>query len=129
MIQNLSNINVGDLVLAVTSGIHEFSIGYVIEKITESDMVIREIGSDKTCKISNEMFYRKNQMQRNEMFERVKECSNPEQALHNYMNDDLAFGKRILEDAKRLDLKVMEVENESDIMNYVEDISSYFNLF
>lgn len=58
MIQNLSNINIGDLVLAVTSGIHEFSIGYVVEKITESDMVIREIGSDKICKISNEMFYK-----------------------------------------------------------------------
>ena len=58
IIKNLSDINVGDLVLAVTSGIHEFSIGYVVEKMRESDMVIREIGSNKTCKISNEMFYK-----------------------------------------------------------------------
>jgi hypothetical protein len=58
MIKNLSNINVGDLVLAVTSGIHEFSIGYVVNKMSESDMVIREIGGKKTCKISNEMFYK-----------------------------------------------------------------------
>lgn len=62
------------------------------------------------------------------MFERINECSNPEQALHNYMSDDLAFGKHILNDTKRLDLKVMEVEDESDIMKYVEVISSYFNL-
>ena len=78
--------------------------------------------------VANEVFYKKHQMQRNEMFERVKECSNPEQALHNYINDDLAFGKHILKDTKRLGLKVMEVENESDIMKYVEVVSSYFNL-
>ncbi|WP_455714086.1 hypothetical protein [Anaerosporobacter sp.] len=78
--------------------------------------------------VSNEVFYTKHQMQRKEMFERLKECSNPEQALLNYMSDDLAFGKHILNDAKSLDLKVIEVVNENDIMKYVEVISSYFNL-
>ncbi|BCN30845.1 hypothetical protein [Anaeromicropila herbilytica] len=78
--------------------------------------------------VANEMFYKKHQMNRNEMFERIKECSNPEQALHNYMSDDLAFGKYILNDVKRLDMKVMEVGDESDITKYVDVISSYFNL-
>ncbi|BAO05231.1 hypothetical protein CF067_17550 [Clostridium sporogenes] len=58
LIKNLSEINVGDLVLAVTSGIHEFTIGYVVDKMNEADMVLREIGSKNTCKISNEMFYK-----------------------------------------------------------------------
>jgi 2-phosphoglycerate kinase len=79
--------------------------------------------------VANEVFYKKHQIQRNEMFERIKECSNHEQALNNYMSDDLAFGKQILNDTKSLDLKVIEVEDESDFMKYVEDISSYFNFF
>lgn len=78
--------------------------------------------------VASEMFYKKHQMHRIEMFERVKQCSNIEQALHNYMSDDLAFGKYILNDTKRLDMKVIVVEDESEIMKYVDIISSYFNL-
>lgn len=62
------------------------------------------------------------------MFERIKECSNQEQALQNYMNDDLAFGKYILDDAKKLDFKVLEIVHESDIKKNIELISMYFNL-
>lgn len=68
-------------------------------------------------------------MNRKELFERIKECSNQEQALQNYMNDDLAFGKYILNDAQKLDLKVIQIENESDIKKSIELISMYFNLF
>jgi 2-phosphoglycerate kinase len=78
--------------------------------------------------VASEMFYKNHQIQRLEMFERVKECSNPEQALYNYMSDDLAFGKYILNDTKKLGMKVMEVEEESDILKYVDIISLYFNL-
>ncbi len=45
------------------------------------------------------------------------------------MNDDLAFGKDILKDAQKLDLKVIQIENESDIKKSIELISMYFNLF
>jgi len=51
-------IKKGDLVLAATSGVHEFTVGYVDMVLTESEMVIREIGSKKTCKIHNEQFYK-----------------------------------------------------------------------
>lgn len=50
--------DVGDLVLAVSSGIHDYTVGYVVSKKSDSEMVVREIGSKKTCNISNEMFYR-----------------------------------------------------------------------
>lgn len=78
--------------------------------------------------VANEVFYTKHQMERKEMFERLKECSNPDRALINYMRDDLAFGKHMLNEAKSLDLRALKVENESDIMKYVTVISSYFNL-
>lgn len=78
--------------------------------------------------VASKAFYTEHQMKRNEMFERLKECANPEQALQNYFRDDLAFGKHILNDAKRLKLNVLEVENDNDIMKYVEVISSWFKL-
>lgn len=78
--------------------------------------------------VADEAFYKKHQMKRQELFERLKECSNQEQALQNYMNNDLAFGKYILNDAKKLDLKVIEIVNGSDIKNYIELISMHFNL-
>ncbi|MFT4146312.1 MAG: hypothetical protein QM644_17820 [Mobilitalea sp.] len=77
--------------------------------------------------VSNEAFYTEYQMQRKEMFERLKECSNPEQALKNYMRDDLEFGKYILNDARKFNLNVLVVEKESDIMRYAEVISSLFD--
>lgn len=52
------NIKVGDLVYAVTSGLHEFKIGYVNSIKDHSSMVIREIGSKRACSISNEMWYK-----------------------------------------------------------------------
>ena len=52
------NIKVGDLVYAVTSGLHEFKIGYVNSIKDHSSMIIREIGSKRTCSISNEMWYK-----------------------------------------------------------------------
>ncbi len=78
--------------------------------------------------VADETFYKKHQMKRQELFERLKECSNQEQALQNYMDNDLAFGKYILNDAKKLDLKVIEIVNGSDIKNYIELISMHFNL-
>ena len=78
--------------------------------------------------VADEVFYKKHQMQRKELSERIKECSNQELALQNYMNDDLAFGKYIFNDAKKFDLKVIVMVNESDIKKNIEFISTYFNL-
>lgn len=78
--------------------------------------------------VADEAFYKKHQMNRKELFDRIKECSNQEQALQNYMSDDLAFGKHILYEAKRYDLKVIEIVNESDIIKNIEAISSFFKL-
>ena len=44
--------------LAVTSRLHDFKVGYVVNKVSNSEMTLREIGSKKTCNISNEMFYK-----------------------------------------------------------------------
>ncbi len=78
--------------------------------------------------VAEEAFYKEHQMQREELFDRLKECSDPEQALHNYMSYDLAFGKYVENDAKRLGLKVMTAEKDRDIMKNVEAIASYFKL-
>lgn len=78
--------------------------------------------------VADEVFYKKHQVERKELFERIGECSNPEQALENYINYDLAMGRYIINDAKRLGLSVIEVGNDSDIIRNVEEISSHFKL-
>lgn len=78
--------------------------------------------------VADEVFYRKHQMDRKGMMERVRECANPEKALENYINFDLAMGRYIIRDAKRLGLSVLEVRNDSDVIKNVDTISSYFNL-
>lgn len=78
--------------------------------------------------VAEEDFYKKHQLQRKELFDRINKCSDPDQALHNYMNHDLAFGKYIENEAQRLDLKVMLIKNDNDIMKNIDVISTHFNL-
>ena len=78
--------------------------------------------------VADESFYIEHQMNRKELFERIKQCSNQEQALQNYMSNDLAFGKYILNETKRLGLNVIKTDNESDIKKNIELISRYFSL-
>lgn len=52
-----SKPKIDDLVLARTSGLHDFTIGYVVDIKSDSEMTIREIGTQRTCNIGNEMFY------------------------------------------------------------------------
>lgn len=78
--------------------------------------------------VSDELFYKRHQMKRKEMFERIRECLNPEQALENYINCDLEMGRYIINDAKRLGLNVIEIGNDCEIIKSVEAISSYFKL-
>jgi 2-phosphoglycerate kinase len=78
--------------------------------------------------VADKGFYRKHQSQRREMFEKIKHCSHPESALKNYMSFDLAMGKYILNDVKRLGWSVIEVGNENDIIKNAEAVSSHFKL-
>ena len=94
-----------------------------------------ELVSNEICDINHavwlvadEIFYKKHQMKRIELFERLKECSNPEHALQNYINYDLAMGRYIINDAKRLGLSIIEVGNDSDILKNAKAISSGFKL-
>lgn len=52
------NIQTGDLVISMTSGIHDFTIGYVVKKINNYELTIRKIGSSETYNIENEQFYK-----------------------------------------------------------------------
>ncbi len=78
--------------------------------------------------VADELFYKRHQIERKELFERIKECSNPEQALENYTNYDLAMGRYIINDAKRLGLSIIKIENDCEIIKNIETISSYFKL-
>ncbi|AEY65552.1 hypothetical protein [Clostridium sp. BNL1100] len=78
--------------------------------------------------VADELFYKRHQMERKELYERIRECSKPEQALENYINYDLAMGRYIINDAKRLGLSVIEIGNDCEIIKNVETISSYFKL-
>lgn len=51
---------IGDLVLCSTSGgrqYHDWIVGWVKEIHSSNECLIREIGSDRLCKVSNEQFY------------------------------------------------------------------------
>lgn len=78
--------------------------------------------------VADEFFYKKHQIKRKELFERIKECSNPEQSLNNYMSYDLAIGTHIINDAKRLGLNVIEVSNDSDLTKNIETVSYYLKI-
>lgn len=78
--------------------------------------------------VADELFYKRHQMERKELFERIKECSNPDQALENYINYDLAMGRYIMNDAKRFGLSAIQIGDDCEIMKKVETISSYFKL-
>jgi 2-phosphoglycerate kinase len=78
--------------------------------------------------VADEKFYKKHQRDRKELFERIKECLNPEKALQNYMDFDLAMGRYIINDAKKLALNVIEVKNDNDIEENIEFILSKFKM-
>ena len=48
----------GDLVLCVTTSVHDWKIGWVHEVVDFNTCVIREIGSDRLCNVYNERFQR-----------------------------------------------------------------------
>lgn len=53
------DLKVGDLVLCQTSGrseSHDFNIGFIHEYVGYGDCVIREIGTNRLCRIGNERF-------------------------------------------------------------------------
>lgn len=78
--------------------------------------------------VAQKDFYEQHQLNRKEVFERIKLCANPELALKNYVSFDLAMGRHILNSAKKLGLKFIEVENENDFIKYIGDISMHFKM-
>lgn len=52
------DVKAGDLVMCQTSGIHAFTIGYVVDKFNHDwqGCRIREIGSERLCNMSNESY-------------------------------------------------------------------------
>ncbi len=48
----------GDIVACVTSGTHEFTFGFCEQNCAEvpHELLIREFGSDRTCRVGNESF-------------------------------------------------------------------------
>jgi 2-phosphoglycerate kinase len=73
-------------------------------------------------------FYKKHQVERKELFERIKKSSNPEQALNNYMSYDLAMGRYIINDAKMLGLNIIELCNNSNLAKNIETVCKYLKL-
>jgi len=55
---NDNEIKPGMLVMCETGGIHDWTIGYTIEPLNDNfgGWLIREIGSQRTCRVSNERF-------------------------------------------------------------------------
>jgi hypothetical protein len=66
------NIKKGALVLCYTSGVHDYSIGILKEKIGYSRALIREIGTNRICDIDNESFIPIKNMQEIELLEKDK---------------------------------------------------------
>lgn len=52
------DIEVGDLVMGQTSQVFDFKVGFVHQIYNQNHIVVREIGSNKTCDFSNERFLR-----------------------------------------------------------------------
>lgn len=46
----------GDIVCGLTNSNHKYGVAFFQEKIGYSDLVVKEIGSEKTCNYTNEMF-------------------------------------------------------------------------
>jgi hypothetical protein len=47
---------IGELVMSSGSGIHPFTVGFLVDTFNSYDYKVREIGSGKTCVISNDSF-------------------------------------------------------------------------
>jgi 2-phosphoglycerate kinase len=93
--------------------------GLLYGRITDTDRAV--------WVVADEVFYKKHQIGRKELYERIKDCSNPEQALSNYMSYDLAMGRYIANEAKRLGLNVIEISN-SDLTKNIGTVSCYLKL-
>ena len=77
--------------------------------------------------VADDLFYQSHQIHRKEFYERINACTDSEQALINYKNFDLAYGKYIMKEAERLDFKILVVDDESDLLKNIEIIASYYH--
>jgi len=51
-----NEIKIGDIVLCQSSGIHDWTVGYVHEIKTDSYIVVKDLTSDRKCNIENDSF-------------------------------------------------------------------------
>ena len=63
-------IQKGNLVMGLTSGVSDFTIGFVHEIISEDHMVIKELGSDNLCDYSNERFIKIIGLDKKDLYEK-----------------------------------------------------------
>ena len=61
------NLKAGMLVLCMSSGIHDWTIGYLKEKINDG-WAVKELDSDRLCNISNESFLPIQGLNKTELF-------------------------------------------------------------
>jgi 2-phosphoglycerate kinase len=103
----------------------------LVEGINLLPKLLKDIvgdGDNAIWLVTDDTFYSRHQMERKELFDRINKCINPEQALNNYMNLDLAYGNYIKNEAQRLDLKVKVIEDNNDILENIKTISNHLNL-
>jgi 2-phosphoglycerate kinase len=117
ILEDLRNLNFNRPALVEGVGIFP---GLIYNRIPDVDHAV--------WVIADEVFYKKHQVERKELLERIKSCSNPEQALNNYLSYDLAMGRYILNDAKMLGLNTIELCNDSDLAKNIETVSKYLKL-
>lgn len=71
-VSNNSLPKVNDLLVCATSGIHNYTVGFCHEVYNPHEIMIREIGTNKLCKIHNEMFYIIHGLYQQDLWEGIK---------------------------------------------------------
>ena len=65
----VEQVEVGDLVVCMTSGLHPWTVGFLHEKPNSHHFYIREIGSDRICEINNDRMYKICNLSKQELLE------------------------------------------------------------
>lgn len=53
----IGDVRTGDLVVCATSGSHDWTVAFVHEVYSQHEVMLREIGTDRLCRMGNERFY------------------------------------------------------------------------
>lgn len=58
----------------------------------------------------------------------VKDCTQPEQAFHNWMQRDIRFASHIVEDAQQRNMRVLVVDGTRSLATNIIEVRQYFKL-